>query len=96
MAEEKKYFEYNGKPFIRRGNILFYGDPKEDYIAKFIINSSEKIGEENVATSVTVQLVKNTLNEKDRVIRQAERDGLYLAFDVGEYWLAEALGAVKG
>lgn len=94
--EEKNYFEYNGKPFIRRGNILFYGNPADKYIVKFTINSTEKVGGEDIANSVTVQLLANTLGEKDRVIKQAERDGLYRAFDVGEYWLTDALEATRG
>lgn len=93
--EEKNYFEYNGKPFIRRGNTLFYGDPKEKYIVKFTINNSSPVGDVELADSVTVQLVTNTFGEKDRVIKQAERDGLYRAFDVGEYWLTEALEQTK-
>ncbi len=91
MSEAKKYFEYNGKPFIRRGNLLYYGDPKEKYLVKFTINSTEKVGEEEIASSVTVQLTSNTLGEKERVIKQAEREGLFRAFDIGEYWLKEAL-----
>lgn len=93
--EEKKYFEFNGKPFIRRGNVLYYGDPKEKYIVKFTINSTVKAGDEDIADSVTVQLTTNTLGGKDRVIKQAERDGLYRAYDVGEYWLTEALESVN-
>lgn len=93
--EEKKYFEFNGKPFIRRGNVLYYGDPKEKYIVKFTINGTVKAGDEDIADSVTVQLTTNTLGGKDRVIKQAERDGLYRAYDVGEYWLTEALESVN-
>ena len=93
--EEKKYFEYKGKPFIRRGDVLFYGDPKEKYIVKFTINSYTKVGDKEVADSVKVQLLQNTLGEKDRVIKQAERDGLFRAFDVGAYWLEEAVEAMK-
>ncbi len=93
--EEKKYFEFKGKPFIRRGDVLFYGDPKEKYLVKFIIKNHGKAGEKDVADAVTVQLITNTFGEKDRVIKQAERDGLYRAFDVGEYWLTEALETMK-
>lgn len=93
--EEKKYFEFNGKPFIRRGNVLYYGDPKEKYIVKFTVNSSAPAGNIEVADSVTVQLTTNFLEGKERVIKQAQRDGLYRAFDVGEYWLTEALESVN-
>lgn len=93
--EEKKYFEFNGKPFIRRGNVLYYGDPKEKYIVKFTVNSSAPAGDDEVADSVTVQLTTNFLEGKERVIKQAQRDGLYRAFDVGEYWLTEALETVN-
>ncbi len=94
--EEKKYFEFNGKPFIRRGNILYYGNPQDKYIVKFTVNSTVKSGEEDIADSVTVQLTTNTLGEgKERVIKQANRDGLYRAFDVGEYWLKDALESLN-
>lgn len=94
--EEKKYFEFNGKPFIRRGNVLYYGDPRDKYIVKFTVNSTVKAGEMDVADSVTVQLTTNTLGEgKERIIKQAQRDGLYRAFDVGEYWLSDALESLN-
>lgn len=94
--EEKKFFEFNGKPFIRRGNILYYGNPQDKYIVKFTVNGSVKSGDEDISDSVTVQLVTNTLGEgKERVIKQANRDGLYRAFDVGEYWLSDALESLN-
>ena len=93
--EEKKYFEYKGKPFIRRGDVLYYGDPKERVMVKFTIKSYTKVGDKDVADSVVVQLVQNTLGEKERVMKQAERDGLFRAFDVGEYWLEEAMEGLK-
>lgn len=95
--EEKKYFEFNGKPFIRRGDLLYYGDPKDKYIVKFTVNSAVKAGDIDVSDSVTVQLVTNTVmsGAKERVIKQAQRDGLYRAFDVGEYWLSDALEALN-
>ena len=93
--DDKKYFEFHGKPFIRRGNILYYGDPKDKYIVKFTVNSTVKAGDMDIADSVTVQLTTNTFGSKDRVIKQAQRDGLYRAFDIGEYWLNDALEAMK-
>lgn len=94
--EEKNYLEYKGKPFIRRGNVLYFGDPKERFMVKFVVNSTAELNGNDIADSVTVQLVTNACTEKERVIKQAERDGLYRAFDVGEYWLTDALEATKG
>ena len=65
--------------------------------SKFTVNSTAKAGDIDVSDSVTVQLVTNTVmsGAKERVIKQAQRDGLYRAFDVGEYWLSDALEALN-
>ncbi|MDP4132404.1 MAG: hypothetical protein Q8882_00135 [Bacillota bacterium] len=93
--EKNEYLIYNGKPFIRGGNTLYFGDPKDRYIVKFIINHSTMVSGEEIADSVTIQLITNTGSEKERVIKQAERDGLYKAIDIGEYWLEDALEKIK-
>ena len=45
----------------------------------------------NLATSVSVQLQTNDVPGKEKVIKKAERDGLYAALDLGEFWLTEIL-----
>ncbi len=94
MEKEKetcKYFSYDGKPMVRRGDVIYYGDMKEKYIIIFTINSKKKVGDLEVADSVTIELSTNNGHGKEKIIRKAKREGLYSAFDIGEFWLRDTL-----
>ena len=95
MAEKKKkdggVLQYNGKPLLRRGDLIYYGDTSADYIIAMKVQESTKILDLDVSTLVEVQLQTNAVPGSERVIKKAERDGLYAALDLGEFWLAEAL-----
>lgn len=81
---------YKDKPLVRRGNLIYYGNPADKYIILLIVNASKKIGDLDVASSVTIQLQENS-SDGDKIIKKAERDGLYAAMDIAEYWLCDAL-----
>ena len=82
---------YKGKPLLRRGNLLYYGNPEDKYIIMMTVLESTKIIDLDVSTSVVVQLQTNDIPGKEKVLKKAERDGLFSALDVGEFWLEEAL-----
>ena len=44
MAAEQKLFTYKGKPMVRRGDTIYYGDLSEKYIIIFTIKSKKKVG----------------------------------------------------
>ena len=81
---------YKDKPLLRCGNEIYYGNPTDKYIAHFIIEDSVDIMKMPVGTRVTIQLMTNE-GERSKLIKQAERDGLYKAMDIGCYWLEDAL-----
>ena len=91
MAAEQKLFTYKGKPMVRRGDTIYYGDLSEKYIIIFTIKSKKKVGDLEVADSVTIDLCTNKGVGKEKVIKKAERDGLYAALDLGEFWLTDIL-----
>lgn len=83
---------YKGKPLVRRLNSIYYGNPEDEYIIYMQVNEATKIIDLDIATNVTIQLQTSAPLGEERVIKKAERDGLYAALDLGEFWLAEALG----
>ena len=93
MSAKKKEegLRYNGKPLLRRGNLIYYGDTSAKYIIVMEIHETTKVMDLDVSTNVEIRLQTNTVPGTERIIKKAERDGLYAALDLGEFWLAEAL-----
>ncbi len=86
----EKMLSYKGKPLIRRGNMIYYGNPQEKYMIVMIVTGSKKKNDLDVTTAVTIQLMLND-GKKEKMIKQAERDGMFAAMDIAEYWLNDAL-----
>ncbi|MDO4742476.1 MAG: hypothetical protein Q4B04_00365 [bacterium] len=90
---EKKFLEYKGKPMVRNGNTIYYGNMADEYVVMLQIVSTKTVGELEVADKVVVQLMSTDADVKikDRVIKKSEKKGLYNAIDVGAIWLERAL-----
>ena len=91
MATEKDIFTYKGKPMVRRGDTIYYGDLNEKYIIIFTVKSKKKVGEIEVADSVPIDLCTNDTAGKNKVIKKANRESLYEAIDIAEFWLEDAI-----
>ena len=91
MAETKDIFTYKGKPMVRRGDTIYYGDLNEKYIIIFTIKSKKKVGDLEVADSVTIDLCTNRGAGKEKVIKKANRESLYEAIDIAEFCLEDAI-----
>ncbi len=87
------FLTYKGKPLVRKGDTLYYGSTEEKYIVMLKINTTKDVGGVAVADKVTVKLVLSDqeIKEKDRIVKQSDKVGLYNAMDVGAIWLDRAL-----
>ena len=86
MGEILKYKE---KPLVRRGNMIYYGNPEDPYIILLRVNSSEKVQDMEVSKNISIILQEN--NGSGKMIKKAEREGMYAAMDIAEYCLLDAL-----
>lgn len=84
-----KYLEYMGRPLVRQGDTICYGDMSERCILILEIFSHEK--ETGLPKTVLVQVVDS--QDPNKIIKQGQKDGLYNAFSMGLIWLERALGA---
>lgn len=94
MAEKKKKFlTYKGKPLVRKGNVLYYGNMSDPFVIMMQINSTKKVQDLEVANKVTVQLVSTDpeVRPRERIVKKSEKNGLYNAMDIGAIWLERAL-----
>lgn len=90
-ANEQKILTYKGKPLMRKGNDIYYGNVDDKYRVHLEIDENTDLMGLEIATHVNVMLQSNDAPGKEKVIKKAERDGLYAALDLGEYWLTDIL-----
>ena len=97
MADKKEkkdaFLTYKGKPLVRSGNILYYGNMYDKYVVMLQIMNSTTVKETETAATVLVQLLSTDedLRARDRIIKKTEKEGLYNAIDIGSIWLERAL-----
>jgi len=89
----EKFLTYKGKPFVRSGNIIYYGDMADDFVVMLQVLATEMVEGEAVATKVAMQLMRTApdVAAKDRVLKTSVKPGLYEAMDLASVWLTRAL-----
>ena len=93
MADQKNAFlTYKGKPLVRQGNTLYYGNMYDPFVVMLTITKSEKKGDLDIAEKVRVQLMNTdpTCPPTEIIVKTAERPGLYPAMAIGSTWLEKA------
>ncbi len=90
---ETPFFQYKGRPLVRCGHILYYGNMRDPFIIKMIIKSKQTVGDMEIADKVTIQLINTDPNISPRkaIVKTSEKPSLYLAIDIGVVWLQKAL-----
>ena len=95
MADKKTDIPltYKGHPLRRKDNLIYYGSMADKYIIALQILATQKEGDLDVASKISVQLqlTDPDLKSRDRVVKKSEKSNLYDAIDVGAIWLERAL-----
>ena len=93
--EKKKssFLTYKGKPLVRNGNTIYYGNMSDKYVLLLQITSTKTVKDLEVADRVVVQLISTDpdVRPRDRIIKKGEKHGLYNAMDIGSVWLERNL-----
>lgn len=89
----EKFFSYKGKPLVKNGNTIYYGDMLDDYVVMMQILSTTTKGDKTVPNNIMVQLMRTDKNIKpqDIIVKKSEKSGLYNAIDIADIWLTRAL-----
>ncbi len=90
MANEM--LQYKGKPLVRSGKTLYYGDPAEEYVAMLQI-LSQKDDDLKSADRILVQILSTneSLNPLERIIKKTEKASLFDAINIASIWLERSL-----
>lgn len=96
MAEKNaksKMLTYKGKPLVRNGNTIYYGDMSEPYVAMLQIMEGKEMGDLELPQKVSVQILSTDadLRPKERVKKRTEKNTLYDAINIASIWLERTL-----
>lgn len=89
---EKKFLSFKGRPLIRCGNTIYYGDINDRFIVEMQIRGSYNLKGMALSEKILVLLVDSEMREDTnrKIIKMSEKSGLYNALDVGSAWLDSA------
>ena len=92
-AKKSKFLLYKGKPLVRCGKTIYYGNMSDKYVVMLQILSTKPFKDMEVPDRVLVQLMDTDpqVRIRDRIVKKTAKDGLYNAIDVGAIWLERAL-----
>lgn len=90
---QSDFLTYKGRPLVRSKDTIYYGSSADKYVIMLQILSKKKVGDEEVADKISVQLLStdDTLPPAERISKKTEKNGLYNALDIGAIWLERSL-----
>ena len=76
MADEKAILMYKGRPLMRKDNLIYYGSMADSHIIMLQILETKKVGDEDVASKVSIQLqlTDPAAKSRDRIVKKSEID----------------------
>lgn len=89
MAEENTFLTYKGKPLVRSGNVIFYGNLTDKNVVMMQILDESPDGDIRKATRISVELQNNDPEAKpnERVIQKTEKKSMTDAMEIATIWL---------
>lgn len=90
---ETSFLTYKGKPLVRKGNTLYYGNMSDPFVLMLSVADSHEVHGVQIADKVTVQLLNTdpNVNPRDAIVKKTEKKGLWAAMDIGVIWLERAI-----
>ena len=91
--DKTNMLSYKGRPMVRNGNTIYYGDMSEPYVAMLQIMDNKKFADMELPQRVSVQILSTDadLRPKERVKKRTEKNTLYEAINIASIWLERTL-----
>lgn len=96
-VKESPFLTYKGKPLVRCGDTIYYGNMSDPFVVKMQIETKKKVNNNDVADKISVQLLSTDtdISKRKQIIKTSEKNGLYLAMDIADVWLDRAMKDMK-
>lgn len=84
-----KFLEYKGRPLVRCGDTVYYGNMSDEFAIRFKILDADKAGDIKLSHQISIELINTA--ERDKAVKSSVKNGFYDAMDLGYVWLERAL-----
>ena len=73
---KEKFLMYKGKPLVRSGNTIYYGNSYDPFVILINVVSTKKVGDLDVADRVSIQLLNTDPNvrPRERIVKKSEKN----------------------
>lgn len=90
---DKEFSTYKGKPLVRCGDELYYGNMTDRFVIRMQIKTKKEVNGKEIADKVVIQLMCTDpdISPRKQLVKSSEKNGLYLALDIADVWLERAL-----
>lgn len=87
--EQTNFFTYKGRPLVRKGAQIYYGEMSKKAVALLTIQTQKKLEDISLADEIQIQLISTNPQTppQEMVIKHATRKGMFEALDLAEIWL---------
>ncbi len=88
---------YKGRPLVRCGRDIYYGNPTDPYIIYLQVLNTKEEHNVKVADKVHIVLLSTDTSKTlpERIVRQANKAGLFTALAFGDIMLRSQLNEKK-
>ncbi len=92
-AKKAKILSYKGRPLLRSGAQIYYGEMSDKYVGLLTVLSTKEDKGLQVADKVSVQILATDpdLRPRERIAKKTEKPGLYEALNIAGIWLDRML-----
>ena len=90
---QQEFLTYKGRPLVRCGDEIYYGNMEETYVIRMQIKSKKEVNGQEVPDKVTVQLMATEpdLSPRKQLVKSTEKSGMFVAMDIADIWLERFL-----
>lgn len=91
-----EWLKYKGFPFLREGNVVYFGNPEDKFIVTLTIVSEKDLGDKekaSVADKINVSLISTdpSLAPAEKILKTSTKKGFAQAMEFAYIWLTREL-----
>jgi len=90
---QSQFLTYKGRPLVRCGNKIYYGNMADGYVCEMTVKASEQKNGLSVATSISVRLMCTdpTCPPAEMIVNKSDKNNLTDALEIASIWLERKL-----